>query len=49
MNTFCNKKALNLAFGRDYKEVAEEISKLIKLHIPTSFKAKMDFYEFVKF
>lgn len=44
MNTFCNKKALNLAFGRDYKEVAEEISKLIKLHIPTSFKAKMDFF-----
>ncbi|ECK8388046.1 menaquinone biosynthesis decarboxylase [Campylobacter jejuni] len=44
MNTFCNKKALNLAFGRDYKEVAEEISKLIKLHIPTSFKVKMDFF-----
>ncbi|EAI6789239.1 menaquinone biosynthesis decarboxylase [Campylobacter jejuni] len=44
MNTFCNKKALNLAFGRDYEEVAEEISKLTKLHIPTSFKAKMDFF-----
>ncbi|EAK0311569.1 menaquinone biosynthesis decarboxylase [Campylobacter coli] len=44
MNTFCNKKALNLAFGRDYEEVAKEISKLIKLHIPTSFKAKMDFF-----
>ncbi|MCE7185932.1 menaquinone biosynthesis decarboxylase [Campylobacter coli] len=44
MNTFCNEKALNLAFGRDYKEVADEISKLIKLHIPTSFKAKMDFF-----
>lgn len=44
MNTFCNKKALNLAFGRDYEEVAEEISKLIKLHIPTSFKAKIDFF-----
>ncbi|ELP5563855.1 menaquinone biosynthesis decarboxylase [Campylobacter jejuni] len=44
MNTFCNKKALNLAFGRDYEEVAEEISKLIKLHILTSFKAKMDFF-----
>ncbi|EGI9434441.1 menaquinone biosynthesis decarboxylase [Campylobacter jejuni] len=44
MDTFCNKKALNLAFGRDYEEVAEEISKLIKLHIPTSFKAKMDFF-----
>lgn len=44
MNTFCNEKALNLAFGRDYKEVAEEISKLTKLHIPTSFKAKMDFF-----
>ncbi|HHD0181340.1 TPA: menaquinone biosynthesis decarboxylase [Campylobacter jejuni] len=44
MNTFCNEKALNLAFGRYYEEVAEEISKLIKLHIPTSFKAKMDFF-----
>ncbi|WP_173938854.1 menaquinone biosynthesis decarboxylase [Campylobacter coli] len=44
MNTFCNEKALNLAFGRDYKEVAEEISKLTKLHISTSFKAKMDFF-----
>lgn len=44
MNTFCNEKALNLAFGRDYEEVAEEISKLIKLYIPTSFKAKMDFF-----
>ncbi|EPU7278973.1 menaquinone biosynthesis decarboxylase [Campylobacter jejuni] len=44
MNTFCNEKALNLAFGRDYEEVAEEISKLTKLHILTSFKAKMDFF-----
>ncbi|EAI3989333.1 menaquinone biosynthesis decarboxylase [Campylobacter jejuni] len=44
MNTFCNEKALNLAFGHDYEEVAEEISKLTKLHIPTSFKAKMDFF-----
>ncbi|EAI3992744.1 menaquinone biosynthesis decarboxylase [Campylobacter jejuni] len=44
MNTFCNEKALNLAFGRDYEEVAEEISKLTKLHIPKSFKAKMDFF-----
>ncbi|WP_144666164.1 menaquinone biosynthesis decarboxylase, partial [Campylobacter jejuni] len=44
MNTFCNEKALNLAFGRDYEEVAQEISKLTKLHIPTSFKAKMDFF-----
>ncbi|MFK0304320.1 menaquinone biosynthesis decarboxylase [Campylobacter coli] len=44
MNTFCNEKALNLAFGRDYEEVAEEISKLTKLHITTSFKAKMDFF-----
>ncbi|EAL4460720.1 menaquinone biosynthesis decarboxylase [Campylobacter coli] len=44
MNTFCNKKALNLAFGRDYEEVADEISKLTKLHIPTSFKAKIDFF-----
>ncbi|EAH9320056.1 menaquinone biosynthesis decarboxylase [Campylobacter coli] len=44
MNTFCNEKALNLAFGRDYEEVAEEILKLTKLHIPTSFKAKIDFF-----
>lgn len=44
MNTFCNEKALKLAFGCDYEEVAEEISKLTKLHIPTSFKAKMDFF-----
>ncbi|EOY6625366.1 menaquinone biosynthesis decarboxylase [Campylobacter coli] len=44
MNTFCNEKALNLAFERDYKEVADEISKLTKLHIPTSFKAKIDFF-----
>ncbi|ECK5580123.1 menaquinone biosynthesis decarboxylase [Campylobacter coli] len=44
MNTFCNEKALNLAFGRDYEEVTEEISKLTKLHIPTSFKAKIDFF-----
>ncbi|HDZ5007157.1 TPA: menaquinone biosynthesis decarboxylase [Campylobacter jejuni] len=44
MNTFCNEKALNLVFGRDYEEVANEISKLTKLHIPTSFKAKIDFF-----
>ncbi len=44
MNAFCNEKALNLAFGRDYKEIADKISKLTKLHIPTSFKAKMDFF-----
>lgn len=44
MNAFCNEKALNLAFGRDYKEVADEISKLTKLHIPTNFKAKIDFF-----
>lgn len=44
MNAFCNEKALNLAFGRDYEEVADEISKLTKLHIPTSFKAKIDFF-----
>ncbi|EAM0354329.1 menaquinone biosynthesis decarboxylase [Campylobacter coli] len=44
MNAFCNEKALNLAFERDYKEVADEISKLTKLHIPTGFKAKIDFF-----
>ncbi|EMH3046013.1 menaquinone biosynthesis decarboxylase [Campylobacter jejuni] len=44
MNTFCNEKALKLAFGRDYEEVAKEILKLTKLHIPMSFKAKIDFF-----
>ncbi|RQD67260.1 menaquinone biosynthesis decarboxylase [Campylobacter hepaticus] len=44
MNTFCNEKALNLAFGRSYEELANEIAKLTKLHIPTSFKAKIDFF-----
>ncbi|ECP7275717.1 menaquinone biosynthesis decarboxylase [Campylobacter jejuni] len=44
MNTFCNEKALNLAFGRDYEEVASEISKLTKFYVPTSFKAKIDFF-----
>ncbi|TEY01223.1 menaquinone biosynthesis decarboxylase [Campylobacter sp. US33a] len=44
MNTFCNELALNLAFGRDFNEVADEISKLTKMHIPTNFKAKMDFF-----
>lgn len=44
MNAFCNKKALNLAFGRDFEEVASEISKLTKLHIPTTLKAKFDFF-----
>ncbi|MBZ7961266.1 menaquinone biosynthesis decarboxylase [Campylobacter molothri] len=44
MNTFCNKKALNLAFGRDFNEVANEISHLTKLHIPTNFRAKIDFF-----
>ncbi|MBM0637624.1 menaquinone biosynthesis decarboxylase [Campylobacter sp. VicNov18] len=45
MNTFCNQKALNLAFGRDHEEVAKEIKSLLKLHIPTSFKAKIDFFK----
>jgi len=45
MNTFCNEKALNLAFGRSYKEVALEISKLTKTHLPTNFKAKIDFFK----
>lgn len=43
MNTFCNKKALNLAFGRDFEEVAAELAELTKLHIPTTLKAKFDF------
>ncbi|MCH5335934.1 MAG: menaquinone biosynthesis decarboxylase [Campylobacter sp.] len=45
MNTFCSNKALNLAFGRDYEEISAEISKLLKLHIPTNFKAKVDFFK----
>lgn len=45
MNTFCNEKALNLAFGRDYKSVANEIKELTKLHIPKSLKAKFDFFK----
>lgn len=45
MNTFCNEKALNLAFGRDYKSVASEIEKLTKLHIPKGLKAKFDFFK----
>ncbi|MBK1971728.1 menaquinone biosynthesis decarboxylase [Campylobacter sp. TTU-622] len=45
MNTFCNEKALNLIFSRPYLEVADEISKLLKLHIPTNLKAKIDFFK----
>ncbi|TKX29016.1 menaquinone biosynthesis decarboxylase [Campylobacter sp. MIT 12-5580] len=45
MNTFCNKKALHLAFGKDYEEVASEIASLLKLHIPTNFGAKLDFFK----
>ncbi|WP_300702365.1 menaquinone biosynthesis decarboxylase [uncultured Campylobacter sp.] len=45
MNTFCSQKALNLAFTRDYEEVAAEISSLLKMHIPTSFSAKLDFFK----
>lgn len=44
MNTFCNQKALNLAFGRDFEGVAAEISSLTKLHIPTTLRAKLDFF-----
>ena len=44
MNTFCNQKALNLAFGRDFNEVSSELCKLTKLHIPSTFKAKIDFF-----
>lgn len=43
MNTFCSRKALNLAFGRDYEQISAEISKLLKLHIPTNFKTQVDF------
>ncbi|MCX2682915.1 menaquinone biosynthesis decarboxylase [Campylobacter sp. MIT 21-1685] len=43
MNTFCNEKALDLAFTRPYKELESEITQLTKLHIPTNFSAKIDF------
>lgn len=45
MNVFCNEKALNLAFTRSYNEVANEIAKLLKMHIPKSFGAKIDFFK----
>ena len=45
MNTFCNEKALNLVFGRDYNEIANEISKILKTHIPDTLKAKIDFFK----
>lgn len=44
MNTFCSELALNLALSRDYKEVARDISKLSKLHIPKSLGEKIDFF-----
>lgn len=45
MNTFCNEKALNLAFTRPYDEVAAQIASLLKLHIPKTFGAKIDFFK----
>lgn len=45
MNTFCNEKALNLIFGRSYEEVALEIKKLLNMHIPKNFSAKIDFFK----
>lgn len=45
MNTFCNEKALNLAFTRPYDEVATQIASLLKLHIPKTFGAKIDFFK----
>lgn len=45
MNAFCNEKALNLAFTRDFNAVAAEISSLLKLHIPKTFGAKIDFFK----
>lgn len=45
MNTFCNQEALNLAFGRTYEEVENELCQLLKLHIPSTFKAKLDFFK----
>ena len=45
MNTFCNEETLNLALTRPYEEIASEISRLSKLHIPQGFKAKFDFFK----
>lgn len=45
MNTFCNEKALNLAFTRHYNEVASDLANLLKLHIPKTFGAKIDFFK----
>lgn len=45
MNVFCNEKALNLAFTRPYDEVAAQIASLLKLHIPKTFGAKIDFFK----
>lgn len=45
MNTFCSERALKLAFTRDYEDVASEISSLLKMHIPNTFSAKIDFFK----
>ncbi|HEC1794614.1 TPA: menaquinone biosynthesis decarboxylase [Campylobacter lari] len=45
LNTFCNEKALKLAFEKDYEDVAKEISSLLKMHIPQSFGAKLNFFK----
>lgn len=45
LNTFCNEKALNLAFTRSYEEVASEIRSLLKMHIPQNFGAKLNFFK----
>ena len=45
MNTFCNEKALNLAFGTDYESLANELSSLLKMHIPSTLFAKLSLFK----
>lgn len=43
-NLFANKSALNLIFGCEVEQIADEISKLLKPEIPESFLQKIDFF-----
>ena len=45
MNTFCSEKALNLVFGKNYEDIALEIKKILSMHIPKDFGAKIDFFK----
>lgn len=44
INSFCNEKALKIALSRDYEDIAEEIRSLLKMHIPKTLGAKLDFF-----